>query len=77
MCANVQACRAVNARVSVDVKATDLGVPIEVTLMPAEDAEVVVDVVIAASIVIVQAATISRVVGDDEIVVDFIPCWDG
>ena len=50
-----------HGRVGVDVVARDLLVPVEIALVAAVHAEVVVDMIITAPIVVVQAAAVGRV----------------
>lgn len=45
----------------------NLGIPVEVALVPSEDTEVVVDVVVCRAVIVVEAAAICRVVGNDEV----------
>jgi len=68
----VDALCAVHLRMHVDVKETALGMTIEVRLVTAVHTEVMVNVIVSTSIVIVQATAISRIVCNNKIVVDII-----
>lgn len=60
-----------------DVVARDLRVAVKVALVPTKDAKVVVDLVVRAAVVVVEAAAVGSVVGDDEVVVNVVEGRDG
>ena len=58
------------------VEARDFRVAIKVALVPTKDAKVVVDLVVRAAVIVVEAAAVGSVVRDDEVFVHVVECRD-